>query len=473
MALTTSKVEEREYRDRNGGRRSSGVYASAAATRARSMLPPDVISYLDRAFTKRGMKENIVGRKRRNYPQRSKIIRKDPATGRFIYPNGEIVLTPETIKSELESDAVSSTSFTAPASESSAKTTKGKDERKMTADIEEILSNTQQALSSPDVTSSSSNEELIRGKISTSLFGGKRRRQFAALEQKQRAKQQKIQQEEEELEQKISSPKVSTVPQKNYARRKRQSSEHEKAAAAEMIESLLANGFDNNPNADSTNEKVNQHGFNTRRNSVESNPIDATSNNTLPALKRYFNPQIDANENKELFVRDTHKDKVRKFLEKKKKKEEKEMERKLKKMKKTSSKNKYKGMGQDSVSSTLATPSTSKPTVKRFTKAQKIGGRKMVLKQSGQVVDVQASQETEIEANKGQLTQDERDLMEKLLSISDSLDTIDMNVISSAPPGTSSSSLTIQDHPDFLSSHDDVGPHALGKDFSSLDDLLC
>ena len=81
--LANSKMEERQYRDKHGGRRSSGVYATAAATRARSNLPPDVVSYLDRAFTKRGMRDNIVGRKRRNYPKRSDIIKIDANTGKL------------------------------------------------------------------------------------------------------------------------------------------------------------------------------------------------------------------------------------------------------------------------------------------------------------------------------------------------------------------------------------------------------
>ncbi len=38
VALTESKVEEREYRDTHGGRRSNGVYATAAATRYNSFL---------------------------------------------------------------------------------------------------------------------------------------------------------------------------------------------------------------------------------------------------------------------------------------------------------------------------------------------------------------------------------------------------------------------------------------------------
>ena len=96
--LTKSKIAERKYRDLHGGRRSSGVYASAAATRARSSLPQDVVSYLDHAFTKKGMRDNIVGRKRRNYPQRSRIIKKDPITGKLMYPNGQPVPSSADVK---------------------------------------------------------------------------------------------------------------------------------------------------------------------------------------------------------------------------------------------------------------------------------------------------------------------------------------------------------------------------------------
>ena len=52
-------------------------------------MPPDVVSYLDRAFTVRGLRDNIVGKKRRNYPQRSGIIKKDPITGKLMFPNGQ------------------------------------------------------------------------------------------------------------------------------------------------------------------------------------------------------------------------------------------------------------------------------------------------------------------------------------------------------------------------------------------------
>ena len=98
MELVKAKVEERDYRDKHGGRRTNGVYASTAAIRARSVLSPDIVSYLDRAFTKRGMKENIVGRKKRNYPKRSAIIKIDPKTGAKIYPKNTSGNNPESLK---------------------------------------------------------------------------------------------------------------------------------------------------------------------------------------------------------------------------------------------------------------------------------------------------------------------------------------------------------------------------------------
>ena len=82
MELVKFKVSERDYKDKHGGRQTNGVYASTAAIRAQSMLSPDIVRYLDRAFTNQGMKENIVGRKKRNYPKRSEIIKiLDPKMG--------------------------------------------------------------------------------------------------------------------------------------------------------------------------------------------------------------------------------------------------------------------------------------------------------------------------------------------------------------------------------------------------------
>ena len=64
-----------------------GFYSSGAV-RARSILAPEIAAYVDRSFTQRGMKENVVGRKKKNYPKRSKIIKVDKKTGQPIYPPG-------------------------------------------------------------------------------------------------------------------------------------------------------------------------------------------------------------------------------------------------------------------------------------------------------------------------------------------------------------------------------------------------
>jgi hypothetical protein len=64
-----------------------GFYSSGSV-RARSILSPDILVYIDRSFTQRGMKENVVGRKKKNYPKRSKILKVCPKTGELIYPPG-------------------------------------------------------------------------------------------------------------------------------------------------------------------------------------------------------------------------------------------------------------------------------------------------------------------------------------------------------------------------------------------------
>ena len=37
------------------------------------MLPKDVVAYVDRCFTKKGLNEARIGRKRKNYPKRSQV----------------------------------------------------------------------------------------------------------------------------------------------------------------------------------------------------------------------------------------------------------------------------------------------------------------------------------------------------------------------------------------------------------------
>ncbi len=86
VALVEDKIQEREYRDQHGGRFSQGVVSTTEAIRARSLLSQQIIKYIDKAFTKKGLKENVVGRKKRNYPKRSQIIKTDPETGKLRYP---------------------------------------------------------------------------------------------------------------------------------------------------------------------------------------------------------------------------------------------------------------------------------------------------------------------------------------------------------------------------------------------------
>ena len=61
--------------------------SSTGVVKARSLLPPDIVSYIDRSFTKRGLQEHIVGKKTRNYPKRSIIAKWDPESERVIYPD--------------------------------------------------------------------------------------------------------------------------------------------------------------------------------------------------------------------------------------------------------------------------------------------------------------------------------------------------------------------------------------------------
>jgi hypothetical protein len=89
VTLVTALAKERcETAKHRGKNILSSPQYYAKAVRARSLLRPDVVRYIDRAFTKKGLKENQVGRKRTNYPKRSMIIKLDPVTGEKIYPEG-------------------------------------------------------------------------------------------------------------------------------------------------------------------------------------------------------------------------------------------------------------------------------------------------------------------------------------------------------------------------------------------------
>ncbi|TRY71676.1 hypothetical protein TCAL_16143 [Tigriopus californicus] len=65
----------------------SPQYFSDAAS-ARSLLSTEITAYLDKAFTQKGLSENVIGKKKKNYPKRSQVIKIDPKTGEKIYPQG-------------------------------------------------------------------------------------------------------------------------------------------------------------------------------------------------------------------------------------------------------------------------------------------------------------------------------------------------------------------------------------------------
>ena len=76
VALTKEKIKELEYKEKHGGTRSlTRLTPSSEAACARSILSKDIVKYIDRAFTKRGLVDHIVGRKRPNYQKRSKVIK--------------------------------------------------------------------------------------------------------------------------------------------------------------------------------------------------------------------------------------------------------------------------------------------------------------------------------------------------------------------------------------------------------------
>jgi hypothetical protein len=89
VTLVTALAKERCDTAKHRGKailKSPRFYAKAA--RARSLLSPDIVRYIDGAFTKKGLKEGQLGRKRTNHPKRSQVIKLDPITGQKIYPDG-------------------------------------------------------------------------------------------------------------------------------------------------------------------------------------------------------------------------------------------------------------------------------------------------------------------------------------------------------------------------------------------------
>ena len=89
IQLLTSLVKEKcDAASHRGKTVHAAPQYYSNAERAKSILHPDVVKYVNFAFTKKGMKEHQKGRKRNNYPKRSQIIKIDKETGEKIYPKG-------------------------------------------------------------------------------------------------------------------------------------------------------------------------------------------------------------------------------------------------------------------------------------------------------------------------------------------------------------------------------------------------
>ncbi len=76
-ALLREKIAEMGTRGRSLDQKQTYF---TEARKARSLLQPDVVAYLDRVFTKKGLAECVVGRKKKNYPKRKDVIKIDPVT---------------------------------------------------------------------------------------------------------------------------------------------------------------------------------------------------------------------------------------------------------------------------------------------------------------------------------------------------------------------------------------------------------
>ena len=542
--LANSKMEERQYRDKHGGRRSSGVYATAAATRARSNLPPDVVSYLDRAFTKRGMRDNIVGRKRRNYPKRSNIIKIDANTGKLTV-KGQPCLNPADIKKEkidlsvgFQSNVGSGINMTFSDSllhEPESPNPDNLVSESMIAEIDDIIGNT--AISTPQSktetgttskdtsqeetcfetanspqksiqndsqppsrisaakrspsTSGGDDQEIdlqlgenasVR-KISTSLFGAKRKRKLANEASKKPKESGDDDTSSIDLESnnvtetEIAAPtafatfKTPAPARKQYSRKKAQMSTSDvldvSIDTVEMIDKIIDANKETaapEPKQSALETTKTFHSINTRintarRHSSSGNGMEGSNSSSSggPTLQTacrqlFFDPATlikDANSSQEVFVRPGRKEKIEKLMEKKRKKEEKSHAKKMKRLSErstssSSSANHYRGMGGSSAGG----PQT-KTLPKKFTKAQTIGGRKMVLKSTGKVIEVEKKSKeeppaTHMESNvntaanmseqlfikdtavnkQSTLSVAERKLMDDLLSLTDSIDII-------------------------------------------------
>ena len=80
-----SRIERRKMPGKTRPMPRQSFYTNAA-TNARSTLAKDVVAYIDKAFTVKGMRENVIGRKKKNYPKRSKILKIDKVSGEILYP---------------------------------------------------------------------------------------------------------------------------------------------------------------------------------------------------------------------------------------------------------------------------------------------------------------------------------------------------------------------------------------------------
>ena len=71
------KMEERIYKDNNGGRSAYGFYETTKVYSAKSKLPIQVIDFVNSCFTKKNMEKHRIGKlaTKRSYPKRSEIIR--------------------------------------------------------------------------------------------------------------------------------------------------------------------------------------------------------------------------------------------------------------------------------------------------------------------------------------------------------------------------------------------------------------
>ena len=356
IELVKAKVDERDYRDKHGGRRTNGVYASTAAIRARSVLSPDIVSYLDRAFTKRGMKENIVGRKKRNYPKRSAIIKIDPKTGAKIYPkntaNNLVCLKDDEIvvKKEKEDPNTNNTDLQLPASSSlesdppeieSFELNPGPSP-KILETVDTIITNTNN-LSSNIVDQEQDDQQIgsdlkLSGKISKALFKPrKQKRSFDATG----GNNQKTKDDDSQDEDIIFQTDV--VPVETISTASTKVTKVKNKDAVNIVDQILETS-ENNKGKDpdstfvvpSNKSTFTKHSLNTRM-------MNQDSKGTT--MRKIFNPfECD-----EVNVRKSKVDKVKELLEKDRKKKERNEERRLRKLQKERLKElerkKYHGMG--------------------------------------------------------------------------------------------------------------------------------